>query len=61
MHDVNARLLQFVTVIIPVMCIGIPTFKDAVAMNVHLCTTKDALFLSNRFTSIIIFPRAGSY
>ena len=36
LHNVNARLLQFATISIPVMYIGIPTFKDAVAIKVDL-------------------------
>ena len=56
LHNVNARVLQFVTISIPVMYIGIPAFDEAVALKVDLCTTNDALFLSERFTSITSFP-----
>ena len=59
LHDVNARVLQFVTISIPVMYIGIPPFDEAVELKVELCATNDALFLSERFTSTTSFPLAG--
>ena len=36
LHNVNARLLQPVIVIVPVMYIGIPAIEDSVAMKVDL-------------------------
>ena len=39
----------------PVMTVGIPPLTDGVTLNVDRCVTNDALFTSEKLTSITIF------
>ena len=43
------------------MYIGIPSFDDDVAIKTDRCTSNNALFLSEKFTSITIFAQVGLY
>ena len=52
-QEVKAKVLEFATIKFPVKYIGIPPF--AATTNVDRCTKNDALFPSERFTSISTF------
>ena len=59
LFEMKAKVLLLATVKGPVMYIGNPPFADAVALKVDRCITKDALFTSEKFTSITTFTQVG--
>ena len=61
LFEMKAKVLLLATVKGPVMYIGNPPFADAVALKVDRCITKDALFTSEKFTSITIFAQVGFF
>ena len=55
LHEMKANVLKFATEKGPRMYIGNPRLADAVTLKLDRCITKDALFTSEKFTSITIF------